>query len=139
MRLRSITHTSRAGVRAGFTLVELLVVVAILLVLASVAVPSYMYYLEVSRIKTARFEAKMLATQLKNWSYAHDGEFPPSGDWNLLPLDGPNPPLDPWKRPYAWELVPVQQIELEVLVPVVYSAGADGQFGTNDDISSVDQ
>ena len=138
MRLRVMQAAGRSGTRAGFTLVELLVVTAILLVLASVAVPSYMYYLEQSRIKTARFETKMLATQLKNWSYAHDGQFPPSGDWSAIPLEGLNPPLDPWKRPYEWTLNGVDQGEVKLYIPVVGSAGQDGVFGTEDDITSVD-
>jgi general secretion pathway protein G len=139
MRLRNLQHASRAVVRQGFTLVELLVVVAILLVLASVAVPSYMYYLELSRVNTARFETKMLATQIKSWAYAHEGQYPESGDWSLITLEGPNPPLDPWRRPYAWELIQVPQLEVMTLTPIVYSAGPDGVFGTDDDISSARQ
>ena len=43
----------RATARGGFTLMELLVVVAILVVLAGAAVPIYMTYLENAKKSTA--------------------------------------------------------------------------------------
>jgi len=114
---------------------ELLVVVAILVVLVGVATPLYLNYLEQSKMKTAYSNAKMLSGELKNFAISHDGEYPPEGDWTLLPLEK-KPPLDPWGQPYRWGLVQTQQVDTVISVPVVISNGPDRTPNTADDITS---
>jgi general secretion pathway protein G len=138
MQLRTLERVNRGAVRAGFTLMELLVVVAILLVLTSVAVPLYMGYMEESKIKTARATAKMLASELQNFYVSNNGSYPqPIGDWSqILMKDGKNPPVDPWGNEFFWDLTQVGTFETQMLAPVVWSLGPDGQNGTGDDIYS---
>ncbi|MER3441036.1 MAG: hypothetical protein C4296_06660 [Gemmataceae bacterium] len=124
-----------AAARAAFTLMELLVVVAILLVLVGVATPLYMSYLESSKLRVAKADAVRLAQELKNFYVLHNAFPEPVGSWDLLPLDK-KPPLDPWGRPYEWSLVEVPQLETNITVPVVWSAGPNGVSGDADDIRS---
>ena len=121
--------------RAGFTLMELLVVVAILVVLVGVATPMYLSYLDQSKRKVARADAVRLAGELKNFAVSHDGEYPPENTWDLVPLEK-KPPLDPWGQPYQWTLLESPQVDGAVLVPVVWSSGPNRVSGDADDISS---
>ena len=142
MLVRLTKPTRRSVARAAFTLMELLVVVAILLVLVGVATPLYLNYLERSRKDVAKANAKSLAEDLKAFAISHGGEYPQEGDWSLLPLPPERkPPLDPWNMPYRWALRPVVSDEVSGTViyePVVWSAGPDRTDNTADDIASVD-
>ena len=135
MRLERVERAGEAAARAGFTLMELLVVVAILVVLVGVATPMYLSYLDQSKRKVARADAIRLATELKNFAISHDGEYPPENTWDLVPLEK-KPPLDPWGQPYQWTLVESPQVDGTVLVPVVWSGGPNRVSGDGDDISS---
>jgi type II secretory pathway pseudopilin PulG len=118
---------------------ELLVVVAILLVLVGVATPMYMNYLEQSRYKTARANAKMLATEIKNYQISHDGIAPPENTWDDLPLPPEKkPPLDPWNQPYQWAMRQIQQTDgTSFGEPVVWSVGPNGDMGPEGELSSI--
>jgi general secretion pathway protein G len=94
--------------RSAFTLMEVLVVVAILVVLAGVGGVMYMRYLDEARENTAKIGIQELekAVELYKLSY---GDYP--GDLVTLtqPLDGKPAPLearallDPWQRAYVYE------------------------------------
>jgi prepilin-type N-terminal cleavage/methylation domain-containing protein len=135
MRLRPLERTGQAAPRTGFTLMELLVVVAILVVLVGVATPLYLNYLEQSKKKIARADAVRLAGELKNFAVSHDGDYPPPNTWDLLPLEK-KPPLDPWGQPYQWTLMETVQVDAKVMVPIVWSSGPNKISGDADDISS---
>src|SRR5262245_21715220 len=124
MRLRHLERGSRAAGRAGFTLMELLVVVAILLVLVGVATPMYMRYLEQSKVKVARTDCIRLAGELKNY-YVSNGDYPPGAPgFEGLFAEGflEKPPLDPWSMPYHWTLQPIG-LDGTTMAPIVWSTG----------------
>ena len=58
----------RKSNKKGFTLVELVVVIAIIGVLAAILVPTMMNYVKKSRLKTANSNAKLVFTTVNNQS-----------------------------------------------------------------------
>jgi general secretion pathway protein G len=103
MRLRNY----RADSRGGFTLMELLVVVAILVVLAGAAVPLYMNYLEQAKRQMAWTNAKTLE-KVADMYKIKNGDYPTSlaelaapgtdGKANIEQKDL----LDPFGREYMY-------------------------------------
>jgi general secretion pathway protein G len=97
-----------AAVRGGFTLMEMLVVVAILVVLAGAAVPIYMRYLDDARKDRAKLDVKTIADTCETY-YVKHGEYPPSLAVLVQPQpDGSRPYLeaahllDPWGHEYQY-------------------------------------
>jgi len=99
MRIR---NEKRRVVRTGFTLMEILVVVAIIMILASVGGYIYLKHLDEARDSAALLQVKTL-TQACEAYYTKTGEWPPS----LLTLtekgaDGSRPYLEPDALKTPW-------------------------------------
>jgi general secretion pathway protein G len=120
----------------GFTLIEMLVVLAIMGVLAAIVVPNIMDRLDGSRVTAARTEVNNLMQALK--LYKLDNMRYPSAEQGLdalvhKPTAGTPPPnwkpyldklpADPWGNPYQYANPGVKG-EIDV-----YSFGADGRAG----------
>lgn len=117
---------------AGFTLVELLMAVAIGALLAAIAMPVYTDY--VRRSETGQAMADLGRLDLQIERFAANNFRPPA---SLAEL-GVAPPLDPWGRPYrylriegAGPAVLAQVRKDRNLVPIngdydLYSLGPDG-------------
>ncbi len=121
---------------AGFTLVELLVVLAILGLLAGLVGPRVLGQLGGAKSKTA-------AVQVKDLEHAAElfkldvGRFPTAAEgleglvsrpgsapgWNGPYLKKGGVPQDPWGKPYFYE-VPGKRGDIDI-----YSLGADGTAG----------
>src|SRR5437667_2864055 len=92
------------SIRAAFTLMEMMVVVAILVVLVGVAVPTYMNYLEKSKAKTARADVETLSNCCKTFYIDHNTW--PSSLQDLVRPPAGKPYIkltsltDPWDQPY---------------------------------------
>lgn len=131
---------------AGFTLLELLVVLAILGLLAAVVAPKVIGYLGGARTKTASIQIKDIATSLELYR-VNAGRYPnqqeglsalvkaPPGDvsWTGPYLGSPSALVDPWTRPYRYTN-PGKHGEFDV-----YSLGADdreGGSGEDKDVGS---
>lgn len=132
----------------GFTLIEVLVVVAILGILAALVVPRIMDRPDEAKRVAAKADVNALVQSLK--MYRLDNGFYPSTDQGLLalvqrPTTNPQPqnwkpyldrlPKDPWGSDYQY-LTPGQHSEIDV-----YSLGADrtrGGEGSGADIGNWD-
>jgi general secretion pathway protein G len=136
--------------QSAFTLIEVLVVVAILGILAAIVVPSLMGRPDEARRVAAKAEIATIVQALK--LYRLDNGFYPSTDQGLQalvtrPTGNPAPanwksggylerlPKDPWGHNYQY-LSPGLRSEVDV-----FSLGADGQpggTGIDTDIGSWD-
>jgi general secretion pathway protein G len=104
-----LRRETRAAARAAFTLMEMLVVVAILVVLAGAGGVIYMRYLEDARKDTAKAQCKILAEAAESYNIRY-GSYPPSLESLTTQMqDGSKPYLentaliDPWGRPYQYQ------------------------------------
>ncbi len=121
-----------SSLRSGFTLVELLVVVAILGILGTIAVQNVTGHIAKTRVTAA--EAGVRSLQEACTTYYIQHKKMPSSLEQLIEgeepiLDGGDGSLyDPWDNKY--------EMETKGKKIVIKSAGEDGQMGTEDDIRS---
>ena len=104
MRVRE----KQALVRGGFTLMEMLVVVAIIVVLAGAAVPMYLRYLDDARVSRAKIDCQSLTTAVEAYKVKY-GDYPASLDALATQQPDGTPPymerdklLDPWQHAYQY-------------------------------------
>jgi general secretion pathway protein G len=80
----------------GFTLIEVMIVIAIGGILTSIAVPNYIKYKEKARLEVAITEMRFIEKEILNY-WAENGELPDT----LAEIRMSNA-LDPWGRPYQY-------------------------------------
>lgn len=103
---------------AGFTLVELLVVLAIIAMIATLVGPRVLGYIGTAKADTARTQVHNLANAVELY-YLDTGAYPQadkglaalmtndgSPGWNGPYLKNQSGLTDPWGRPYAYEVSP---------------------------------
>ncbi|NLD36904.1 MAG: prepilin-type N-terminal cleavage/methylation domain-containing protein [Desulfatiglans sp.] len=80
----------------GFTLIELMVVIAITGILAGIAIPAYISFVEKAKITVAISDIKLLQRDISDWQSDH----------GALPLTleemGKGDMKDPWGNPYQY-------------------------------------
>jgi general secretion pathway protein G len=144
---RQVVASLRRG-DAGFTLVEILVVITIIGLIMAIVGPRVLTYLGESKVKAAKIQIQSFASALDLY-YLDIGRYPTSNDglaalvqrpgsaveWNGPYLKGGVVPYDPWGHAYVYRS-PVERAPYEIL-----SYGSDGQeggTGTAADISSIE-
>ncbi len=133
MRTRNsaFTRSTNTGQR-GFTLIEIMVVVVIIGMLATMILPRVLGRLDQSQQIAAKADINQLSTALKFYKLDH-AKYPSSSDGleALLSgardgkgyLDGDSVPTDPWGNKYLYQY-PGQNMEFDI-----WTLGADGQAG----------
>ena len=134
MHTKEETAVAQA-MRAGFTLIEILVAVAIIGILGAVAAVNIPKMLEASKQTAAKEGVDNIKKAVINYNLLHKKY--PSDLNQLITASGDDEPVleggegvldDPWGEQYKYERSGKKI--------VVISAGPDGEFGTDDDIRS---
>lgn len=122
----------RTRSRLGITVLELVIVVAVLGVLAAIAIPQYVGYQERARVKQAIAAIRTLEMEIDRYR-TEFGRLPAQLAFAVDPV-----PRDPWGNPYQYldienggPLVNGQRRKDKNLVPInsdydLYSKGPDG-------------
>jgi general secretion pathway protein G len=124
-----VKKQAAALARAAFTLMEMLVVVAILVVLAGAAVPIYLNYLDNAKRDRVKADFKVIETAIQAY-YTNNDVYPQQ----LQNLTVPDPSghaatlesaalLDPWQHPYQYD---PNQLHPQSRRPKLMSGGPPG-------------
>jgi len=131
--------------RRAFTLMEMIVVVTIIALLATVIVPRLWQHVGTANVSAAKAEVNAIAAQISTY-LIDTGAAGLNDDFDLevllLPPDdggGPNGPylqkkddlIDPWKNPYILRAPGEVNYDFDVV-----SMGPDGELGTADDVTN---
>ena len=122
--------------QAGFTLVEMLVVIAIIGLIMGLIGPRVLNYLSESKVKAAKIQLQSFASALDLY-YLDAGRFPSTAEglaslvhptpgiaaWNGPYLKGGSVPTDPWSHGYIYRS-PGEHGPYDIV-----SYGSDGQEG----------
>jgi general secretion pathway protein G len=130
-------RTVREALRQGFTLMEILIAVAIIGILGAVALPALMGNLGSSRNTAARELIANVETALNMYNMKK-GRYPDSLEELTKETDDEEALLqgeyiDPWGKEIQYEKPKGKKR------PLLISAGEDGEFGTEDDITNKDK
>ncbi len=92
--------------RSAFTLLEVLVVVAILVILAGVSSIAVFKYLEQSYKDKAQLDMQALTTAFEGYMLKNGGEPPGSiQDLSQYMTQGQAALIDPWNKPYQYQMI----------------------------------
>jgi general secretion pathway protein G len=123
------------SIREGFTIIELMVVITIIGILASLVAPRFMGHLESAKVKTTKAQLEMLSTALDSFNL-DVGRYPTESEglkvlWikskDIKGYDGPYLPkpveADAWGNPYIYK-TNVEENPYDII-----SYGKDGKEG----------
>jgi general secretion pathway protein G len=125
---------SRIRARAGFTLIELMVVVIIIAALAGMVLPRVLPAADEAKKKIAAGDIAGLSVALKMYRLQNDS-YPSGGNdalKQLVPKYLEKAPRDPWKRDYNYRY-PAQRSPAGF---DIWSDGPDGVSGNDDDVTN---
>ena len=136
--------------RRGFTLLEVLLVVAILVALAAMAIPQLVGVQAGAQIDNAKVQVAAIENAVQYYR-THTGEFPSTQQGLTALITPPNPTPDNWRGPYLkatadlkdpwgnqynYEFPGKHSSTPEREMPDVWSNGPDRTSGTQDDIGN---
>ncbi len=129
--------------RRGFTLMEILIVLAILAVIIGLVLPNLLGQQKQAMIKAAKLQVSAVDEACQIYAAGHDADFPgsldalinkPAGDdrWSGPYLEKGKAPVDPWGNAIQYQY-PGQHSQDR---PDIWSMGPDKQSGTADDLTN---
>lgn len=135
------------NIRRGFSLVELMIVLAILVLLAGLVLPRLLGSQEkadrqATMTQLSSFEDALDMYKIDNRTYPNTEEGlkallkAPEDETRARNWEGPymdELPVDPWGNPYNYEYPPTEGSKD---IPNISSNGPDGEMGTEDDIKN---
>ncbi len=144
---RSRTKTQKSTGRRGFTLIEIMIVLAILAVIIGMVLPNLIQSQREASIRTARIAVKAVEAAAEMYAADHNGEFPAGGqgldvlmhnggndpNWKGPYLKGTKLPTDPWGQPIQYNSPGSHTSDG---APDIWSNGPDKASGTADDINN---
>jgi general secretion pathway protein G len=143
-----VTRTQRRNRRrSGFTLLEIMIVVAIIVMLAAFAVPNLVGMQDRAKIDSTKSQVTQFANNFEQYKVLV-GDYPDSGQGFNALVTGPGnaqwTPIiasedanmaDPWGSKYNYQY-PGSRNKFGSSKPDVWSNGPDRQSGTADDIGN---
>jgi general secretion pathway protein G len=134
----------RRSAEAGFTLVEMLVVITIIGLIMALVAPRVLNYLSESKTKAAKIQIESFANALDLF-YLDEGRYPTTAEglvalvqrpadnstWNGPYLQTGTVPIDPWGNPYVYR-APGQHGPYDI-----ESFGPDGHQGGTGSASEI--
>jgi len=131
--------------RAGYNLIELVIVIAIIAVLAGIAAPKFLSYLDSSKVQAAKSDMSTMSLSLDK--YKMDSNSYPTEEQGLkalfekpetdpIPENYPpggymkksgKPGIDPWGNPYTYKCPGSDDSPYDIIC-----LGADGKEGGKD-------
>ncbi len=137
-------ETRRRSSEAGFTLIEMLVVITIIGLIMALVGPRVLNYLADSKVKAAKIQIASFKSALDLY-YLDAGHYPSTSEglgalvhtasatptWNGPYLKGGNVPADPWGHPYKYRS-PGEHGAYDII-----SLGSDGQQGGSGDAADI--
>jgi general secretion pathway protein G len=126
--------------RAGFTLAEMMVVIVIIGLLATLVVPNVLKRFSFAQGEKAKVDITAIETALTEYNVTNGGKWPDSLEALVTPdvngytfLKGTKLPKDPWGNEYMYD--PPQPGQP---LPRVYTYGKDGQAGGEGESADID-
>ncbi|MFY9254429.1 MAG: type II secretion system major pseudopilin GspG [Fuerstiella sp.] len=144
-RCRQRSRATKSARRAGFTLVEVLLVLAILGAIAAMVVPDLLSRQNKALSDSVLISIKSTEQALKMYAIDHSGKWPKSdvAIKTMLEAPGSDPqwngpylessPIDPWGNELRCRQSKDSKSRLKI-----YSVGPDGKEGTDDDVFEKD-